>query len=81
MHKVKAISVLKNYHLQLTFEDGTKKTINVRPYIEKGFAAQLLDPDKFKNVYIEDGGGIAWENGFDFCPVFLRDMKEEEVTV
>jgi hypothetical protein len=24
-------------------------------------------------VTLEDGGGIAWSNGYDFCPNFLRD--------
>jgi len=79
MHSVKEISVLNNYHLKITFDDGLEKIINVRPFIGKGFTAELLDYEKFEKVFIEEGGGIAWENGFDFCPVFLRQMKEESL--
>jgi len=25
----------------------------------------------FRQVMLEDGGGIAWPNGYDFCPNFL----------
>jgi hypothetical protein len=24
-------------------------------------------------VTLEEGGGIAWPNGYDFCPNFLRE--------
>lgn len=81
MNQIVNISVLENFHLRLTFDDGLEKTINVRPFIGKGFASELLDPEKFQKVYIEDGGGIAWENGFDICPVFLRQLKEESMLV
>lgn len=81
MNQVRQISVLKNYHLRITFDDGLVKTIDIRPYIGKGFTAELLDPEKFKKVYIESGGGITWENGFDFCPVFLRQTIEDSVLV
>jgi hypothetical protein len=27
---------------------------------------------------IEPGGGLAWENGLDFCPNYLRELQTKE---
>lgn len=76
MHKVVFVLPLADYMLQLTFEDGTEKVVDLRPYIGKGISAALEDINYFRQVQIESGGGIAWPNGYDFCPNFLY----EEVT-
>jgi hypothetical protein len=34
----------------------------------------LEDEAIFKTVKIDEAGGIIWSNGFDFCPVFLRQI-------
>ena len=33
-----------------------------------------MDDDFFKRVKIDEFGGIVWENGFDFCPNYLREI-------
>lgn len=33
-----------------------------------------FDFENFKKVSIEPGGGIAWYNGFDFCPNYLKEL-------
>lgn len=76
MHKVISIYPLSDYKLQLSFEDGLEKVVDLRPYIGKGIAAALEDENYFRQVQIESGGGIVWPNGYDFCPNFLY----EEVT-
>jgi hypothetical protein len=43
--------------------------------IGRGFTKELVNYDKFKKVFIEPGGGIAWENGFDICPNFLKEYE------
>jgi hypothetical protein len=47
--------------------------IDIQPFIGKGISAPLKDEVYFRRVKLEDGGGIAWPNGYDFCPNFLRD--------
>ena len=47
--------------------------LNIRPFIDKGISAALKDEAYFRQVKLEDGGGITWDNGYDFCPNFLRD--------
>jgi hypothetical protein len=73
MEKVIAVKPLEEYLLEIEFEDGLKKMIDIRPFIGKGISATLKDKSYFRQVQLEDGGGIAWPNGYDFCPNFLRD--------
>jgi hypothetical protein len=81
MNEIKEFEVLPNYHIWLKFHDGYEKTINVRPHIGKGFTNELLDENEFKKVRIEEGGGLEWENGFDMCPNYLRELDEENRNV
>ena len=78
MNKVVELIPLDDYRVWLRFDDGEEKVINLSPYIGKGFTAELLDYEKFKQVFIEPGGGIAWENGYDFCPNYLKELAAEE---
>ena len=73
MDKVTSVKPLENYLLEIEFEDGFRKVIDVRPFIGAGISAALRDESYFRQVMLEDGGGIAWPNGYDFCPNFLRD--------
>jgi hypothetical protein len=47
----------------------------------KGFTKEFLDKEKFDKVFIEHGGGIVWNNGFDFCPNFLQQLQEIQYMV
>jgi hypothetical protein len=73
MDKVISVNVLENYLLEIEFSDGFRKVIDIHPFIGKGISAALKDEAYFRQVTLEDGGGIAWPNGYDFCPNFLRD--------
>lgn len=77
MNEVIEIKALPDHHIWLRFKDGEEKIVNLRPFLGKGFTAELLDPSKFEQVFIEPGGGIAWEIGYDFCPNFLKELKSE----
>lgn len=65
----KAIDVkpLKNYELEITFDNGEKKKFDVKPYLEFKAFKELQDEKKFKKVKIS-GLSIEWENGADICP-------------
>jgi len=73
MDRVVSVKPLENNHLEIEFADGFRKVIDVRPFIRKGMSAALKDEAYFRHVRVEDGGGISWPNGYDFCPNFLRD--------
>jgi len=77
MNKVIAIKIIGDYTLSIQFRDGETKIINFQPLIGKGVSALLLDKDYFKQVSIDNGGGIEWPYGFDFCPNYLKEFNSK----
>ena len=76
MNSVKEFKVLSDYRIWLRFDDGFETTVNLKPFLNKGIAIELLNLKSFSKVSIESGGGLVWENGFDVCPNFLREIAE-----
>ena len=76
MESVVEVKVLENYNLWVKFADNFTATIDIKPFINTGISKQLSDIDYFKRVKIDQFGGIAWENGYDFCPNFLRELTD-----
>lgn len=73
MNKIVGFHFASDYQLLLEFNDGTTKMINFEPLIGKGISKPLVDVEFFKKVAIDNGGGLEWPNGMDFCPNYLRD--------
>jgi hypothetical protein len=73
MHRVIQVIPQPGLTCRIEFADGRIKILDIRPFIGKGISAPLADWNYFKQVAIEEGGGITWPNGYDFCPEFLRD--------
>lgn len=67
-----SVSALENQTIQVIFEDGFTKKINLKPFIKHGVSSLLNDESYFRKVKAENGY-ITWPNGFDFCPEFLRN--------
>ncbi len=76
MNRVIELKYESNYKLWLLFNDGESKIIDFKNLIGEGISSKLLDVDYFKLARIDNGGGIEWPNGFDFCPNYLKkDLK------
>ena len=73
MNKIISFKILDNYLICIHFQDGETKTIDFHPLLGKGLSSLLLDKEYFKKVSIDNGGGLEWHNGIDFCPNFLKD--------
>ena len=65
----------EDFSLEIKFQNGVKKKIDVKPYIREGISSLLKDIDYFKSVSLQNGF-ISWGNGFDFCPVFLYNLED-----
>lgn len=65
--------------VEVSFTDGFTSTFDVSPFIKGGISEQLRDPEFFKQLYIDDFGGLSWSNGFDFCPNFLRQYLQKRI--
>ena len=50
MNKIVEIEVLNNYHIWIKFQDDFEKIVNLKPFLGKGFTAELLNYDNFKKV-------------------------------
>jgi hypothetical protein len=73
MDRVVFVKPLEKYLLEIEFQDGFRKVVDIHPFIEDGISAVLKEEAYFRQVRVEDGGGITWPNGYDFCPTFLRE--------
>lgn len=75
MNRIANIELLGPYQIQLAFANGQSSRLDLRPLIGEGMSAALLDPDYFRQVTIEPGGGLEWPNGFDICPNLLWQLS------
>ena len=75
METITYVKPLKEHRIEVIFNDGIRAEVDIRPFIKsQGISQPLVDETFFKTVKIDEAGGIVWDNGFDFCPVFLRQI-------
>jgi len=77
MHKIINAQPLPDLQVHVTFADGFSGIVDVAPFIRGEMGAALHDTSLFNRVFVNECNGIAWENGFDFCPNFLREYMED----
>ena len=61
-----------DYTVWLRFSDGTTGEVDLSEELDGPVFGPLRNLDQFKRFYIACHT-IAWENGADFAPEFLRD--------
>jgi hypothetical protein len=66
-----------DYRLQLTFNDGTQKTVDFEHWLEGPVFEPLRDLTYFRRFFIE-GGTVAWPNGADVAPETLYEAQAVE---
>ena len=75
METVICVKPLENNRIEVVFSDNVRAKIDISPFINsQGISQSLRDETIFKTVKVDEAGGITWSNGFDFCPVFLRQI-------
>lgn len=78
MIALREIKYIEGYKYELLFSDEYRSLIDFKSFLGAGMTKDLLDLKEFKKAFIEPGGGLAWPNGFDICPNFLREIAEEK---
>ena len=73
MLKIVDAEYVKEYELLITFNDGSRKLADLKPYLTGEVFSELLDRDKFVQ-YGLNGYTIEWVNGADLAPEFLYDI-------
>jgi hypothetical protein len=71
--RVTGVRVLSRYIVELTFEDGAVKVIDLEPRLwGEMFDALTQDYELFRQVSVDPiGGTICWPNGADLSPRML----------
>ena len=64
--------------LKLTFNDGTKKTVNVTSLLDGPVFEPLKDPNYFAHAMLDAVcGTVVWPNGADFAPEAFYELTPE----
>lgn len=59
MQTVIKVKPLDNHFIVVLFNDNFDATINIKPFIKAGISAKLSDLNYFKQVKIDEFGGIT----------------------
>ncbi len=72
------VKVVGDYILDLTFNDGIRKRVNLKRELYGEIFEPLRDPVEFAKARL-DGWTVAWPNGADFAPEYLYELTSEIV--
>ena len=79
MLHITSAQVISGHSLFLQFNDGTHGEVNLSEELTGAIFAELRDPDKFKEAYLDpELRTVCWPNGADFAPEFLRSLVSEK---
>ena len=73
MVRIRAVQPLENFVVRLEFTDGTRKEIDLEPYLHGPIFEPIRhDPATFRSVRVDPRAGtIVWDNGADIDPDVL----------
>jgi len=77
---VTEVKVPGKYLLDLTFDNGVRKRVNLQRELYGPIFEPLRDPAYFAKAYIDPNSRtVTWPNGADFAPDFLYQLETEEM--
>ena len=63
------VRIIKDYTVELVFDDLKKGIVDLRKYLGKGIFKTLIDKRKFRKLKVDaELGTICWPNGADIAP-------------
>lgn len=70
--KINQISYIKDYILELQFDDGAVRRVDFQPYLIGSLFSPLKSVPEFLKVQLDpEAGTVIWPNGADFDPDWL----------
>ena len=76
LHVTKA-RLVRPFSLDLWFNDGTSKRVDLRRRLRGEVFRPLRDPAWFARVRLDRiGGTVVWPNGADFAPEYLHGLPD-----
>ncbi len=77
MHYVTKVEYEAGYRLLLTFEDGSRRRIDLFAHLDGEMFEPLRDLKRFSTARLNaDIDTVVWDNGADMSPDFLYDIGE-----
>lgn len=73
MLRIVDVDYIQDYQLLITFNDGSRKRVDLKPYLTGEVFGELLDPNKFIQYGLTPVT-IEWANGADLAPEFLYEI-------
>jgi hypothetical protein len=75
MHFVRDVKYLSDYKLQLKFEDGSLREVDLAQHLDGEVFEPLRDPVRFRTVRLHpELDTIVWDSGVDMSPDFLYEI-------
>ena len=70
--KAVAVEVLRPYVLEVAFNDGTRRQVDLESELWGPVFEPLRDPAMFAQAAVDpEGGSVFWPTGADLAPEFL----------
>jgi len=77
---VTEVKVVGPHSLELAFDNGIRKRVNLRHELYGPIFEPLRDPAYFVQAYLDpDSRTVTWPNGADLAPDFLFELEPETV--
>lgn len=72
-----AAEIIKDYTIEVVFDDLRKGVVDLRRYLRKGIFKELLNKKKFCQMKVDaELGTICWPNGADIAPDTLYSQAK-----
>ena len=76
---VTEVKVVGPHALELAFDNGVRKRLDLRRELYGPVFEPLRDPARFAQVYLDpDSRTVSWPTGADFAPDFLLHLESAE---
>ena len=78
MKHIKIAHYVGDYRLEVEFDDGIRKVVDLASYLEGEVFEPLKNKKYFAAVTVHpELETVVWENGADFSPEFLYEIGKE----
>ena len=82
IHRVTSVELLGGYRLEVGFDDGCAREIDLELILEGEIYGPLRGPAVFASVEIDpEVHTLVWPNGADFDPAILHNWPEHEAAM
>lgn len=69
---VQSVKSLPDYQIELKFDNGEVRVLDMTTYLDFGIFAELRDQQLFETVQV-CFDSVEWKNGADLCPESLYE--------